>query len=199
MRHQSPNTIRPRSFPSCWTSWGSVADRKRPARSKNSFCLRLRASIPSSTSSTMMRFALRRRLAAMRRTCRAVSAGRLTVCRTVLGEELMSPLYTTMVHGDRSSKPSVLSRRRLRVTLRTEHWQTAYLILQTEDYGPPVSHLTPSNPSYHSATEPSAWNVNCSITSGSNGCLRASASFTSTPKPGFSGGSQWPCSERRSA
>src|SRR5258708_33274915 len=96
LRHQ-PKTIRPICSPSRLTSSGSLALRKRSAKSKNACCFCFSASMPFSISSTNMRFALRRRVRAIVRTCAATFAGRLTLCRTALFAALMAPLCTRLV------------------------------------------------------------------------------------------------------
>jgi len=94
---QPPKTIRPISSPRCLTSSGSEAFRKRSARLKNSCCLRLSASMPFSMSSTSIRFALSLRAFAKLRTCAAMFAGKLTLCRTTRFAVLTAPLCTRLV------------------------------------------------------------------------------------------------------
>jgi hypothetical protein len=99
LRHQLPKTIRPICSPSRLTSSGSLALRKRSAKSKNSCCFCFSASIPFSMSSTNIRFALRRRVRAIVRTCAATFAGRLTLWRTALLAVFIAPLCTRLVRA----------------------------------------------------------------------------------------------------
>src|ERR1017187_8975866 len=97
LRHQLPKTMRPISSPRRVTSSGSVARRKRSARSKNSCCFRFSASTPLSMSSTSIRLVLTLRFFARVRAWAATLAGKLTLCRTVLFAVRMAPLCTNPV------------------------------------------------------------------------------------------------------
>ena len=95
--HYLPKTICPSSSPRRSTSFGSVAARKCSASSKNAFSFCFFASIPSSRSSTNIRLALRRRRFAILRTWVATFAGRVTLWRTVLFLDIMTPVCTIVV------------------------------------------------------------------------------------------------------
>ena len=93
-----PKMKRPISSPSCFTSSGSAAARKRSARAKNAFSFSLCASSPCSTNSTNTRLSLRRFLLAIRSTCSANRVGSVTLLRTGFLTGI-SPLYTAVVHS----------------------------------------------------------------------------------------------------
>ena len=95
--HYLPKTICPSSSPRRSTSFGSVAARKCSASSKKALSFCFFASIPSSRSSTSIRLALRRRRFAMLRTWVATFAGRVTLWRTVLSLDVMTPVCTRVV------------------------------------------------------------------------------------------------------
>lgn len=105
--HQPPKTIRPICSPRRLTSSGSVAPRKRSARSKNSCCLRFSASMPFSMSSSSIRLALSRRAFASVRTWAATFAGKLTLWRTALFPILITPLCTKMQQARRPAATRV--------------------------------------------------------------------------------------------
>src|ERR1019366_486012 len=104
--HQLLKTIRPIRSPSRLTSSGSVALRKRSARSKNSCCLRFSASMPFSMSSSSIRLALSLRALARLRTWAATFAGKLTLCRTTLFAVPITPLCTRMVRYGSAKRQS---------------------------------------------------------------------------------------------
>lgn len=106
-RHQ-PNTIRPSCSPRRLTSSASVAERNRSASCRNSWCFRFSASMPLSSNSTTMRFALRRRFFAMVRTCAARFAGSVMLWRTVLLADFMPPVCTKTVSAGAYSASSNL-------------------------------------------------------------------------------------------
>src|SRR5271155_5845227 len=95
--HYSPKTKRPNSSPRRLACCGSLAARKRSARSKNAFSFWFRASMPSSMSSTRIRLSLKRWLFAMRSTCLAIGVGSDTLRRTCF-VVAMASLYTSLVH-----------------------------------------------------------------------------------------------------
>ena len=95
-----PKIKRPISSPSCFTSSGSAAARKRSAKAKNAFSFSLCASRPCSTSSTSTRLSLRRLFLAILSTCSASRVGKVTLLRTCFVDAI-SPVYTVMVHSCR--------------------------------------------------------------------------------------------------
>ena len=100
--HQPPKTIRPSWSPRRLAASGLLSLRKRSARSKNSCCFRLSASMPFSINSTSIRVALSLLDFAIVRTCDATLAGRLTLWRTVFGSAtLISPLCTSLMRMDK--------------------------------------------------------------------------------------------------